>query len=66
MLDLENVLGLQGTLFSMMFLGWIAGRKGIISRESRKGLSDILIYIVSPCNIMEDRKSTRLNSSHWS
>ena len=53
MLDLENVLGLQGTLFSMMFLGWIAGRKGIISRESRKGLSDILIYIVSPCNIME-------------
>lgn len=40
------------TFFDDVF-GWIAGRKGIISRESRKGLSDILIYIVSPCNIME-------------
>lgn len=53
MLDLEDALGLQGSLFLMMFLGWIAGRKGMLSRECRKGLSDILIYIVSPCNIIE-------------
>lgn len=53
MVDLEAVLGLQGSLFLMMFWGWIAGRKRLLSGECRKGLSDILIYIVSPCNIIE-------------
>lgn len=53
MLDLETVLGLQGSLFMMMFLGWAAGKKRLISPESRKAFSDVLIYIVSPCNIIE-------------
>lgn len=52
MLDIEAVLGLQGSLFLMISLGWIAGRKGLLSKECRKGFSDILIYIVSPCNII--------------
>lgn len=53
MLDINAVLGLQGSLFMMMLLGWLAGKKGLVSGECRKGLSDILIYIVSPCNIIE-------------
>ncbi len=53
MLDMTTVMSLQGTLFLLMFLGIIAGKAGIISQNGRKCLSDILIYIISPCNIIE-------------
>lgn len=53
MLDIATVFGLQGTLFIMMLLGMIAAKVKLISSESRKGLSNILIYIISPCNIIE-------------
>lgn len=53
MLDITSVMGLQGTLFMMMLLGVIAGKAGLISEEGRKGLSNVLIYIISPCNIIE-------------
>lgn len=56
MLDFSSVIGLQGTLFIMMLLGMFAAKAKLISAESRKGLSNILIYIISPCNIVESFK----------
>ena len=53
MLDFSSVIGLQGTLFLMMLLGILAAKAKLISAESRKGLSNILIYLISPCNIVE-------------
>ncbi|MGN1230951.1 MAG: AEC family transporter, partial [Anaerotignum sp.] len=52
MLDFSSVVGLQGTLFLMMLMGTAAAKAKLISAESRKGLSNILIYLISPCNII--------------
>lgn len=45
-----KILNLQVTLFTLIIVGIIATRTKIITADSRKSLSDILINIVLPCN----------------
>ena len=46
------MLNLQIILFVLMSVGIAAKKLGIISKEGRKCLSDLLIYIILPCNII--------------
>ena len=48
-----EMLSLQGTLFLLILAGVLAKKTGIVSETGRKTLSDMLIYIVLPCNILE-------------
>ena len=48
-----EMLSLQGTLFLLILAGVLAKKTGIVSETGRKTLSDLLIYIVLPCNILE-------------
>ena len=48
-----EMLSLQGTLFLLILAGILAKKTGIVSETGRKTLSDLLIYIVLPCNILE-------------
>ena len=47
-----KMLNLQLVLFMIMIVGVIAKRINIISKEGQSSLSDLLINIVLPCNII--------------
>lgn len=47
-----KILYLQFMLFALMVVGIIAKKTGIIAAEGRKCLSDLLINVVLPCNII--------------
>jgi malate permease and related proteins len=47
-----KTLNLQIVLFILMVVGIIAKRVGILTKEIRTGLSDLLIYVILPCNIV--------------
>lgn len=49
---MDVILKQTGTLFVMLMLGYLASRMGWMSRETRSGLSGILLYIVTPCVIL--------------
>ena len=52
-----EMLSLQGTLFLLILAGVLAKKTGIVSETGRKSLSDLLNYIVLPCNILESSLS---------
>lgn len=51
-MDITNILNLQCILFILIAVGTIARIKGIIKTEGKKLLTDLLIYIFLPCNII--------------
>ena len=48
-----EMLSLQETLFLLILLGVLIKKLKIVSEVGRKTLSDLLIYVVLPCNIVE-------------
>ncbi|MGM9594513.1 MAG: AEC family transporter [Candidatus Onthomonas sp.] len=52
MVSMENLLNLQIELFLLMALGFLLTRKGLLSKEARRGLTDLVIYVVLPANIV--------------
>lgn len=48
----ETMLQLQLQLFLLMLAGFVCTKIGLISREAQKSLSDLLIYVILPCNIL--------------
>ncbi|WP_300361990.1 AEC family transporter [Fusobacterium sp.] len=48
----ERVVSLQGMLFLLIVIGVFAKRKSILPEESNKVLTDFLINIILPCNII--------------
>lgn len=51
-LNFSNILNLQFILFSLIGIGTICRKKGIINSEGKSVLTDLLIYIFLPCNII--------------
>lgn len=51
-LNFINILNLQLTLFSLISIGIISRKKGIINSEGKLILTDLLIYIFLPANII--------------
>ncbi|WP_300330286.1 AEC family transporter [Fusobacterium sp.] len=48
----ERVVSLQGMLFLLIVIGVFAKKKSILPEESNKVLTDFLINIILPCNII--------------
>lgn len=49
---MARLLELQITLFSIIALGLMFARLGLIGKEGRKNLTDLVLYLVLPCNIL--------------
>ena len=52
-MNLLELCNLQGALFLMILAGAILKRRGIISKEGEKCLTDLCVNIVIPCNIVK-------------
>ena len=46
------MLQLQFIIFSLIGIGLVLRRKGMISREGQKNITDLVIHVVLPCNIV--------------
>ena len=47
-----TVLSLQITIFSLVALGFLVKRIGLVGDQGQKNLTDLVIYVVLPCNIL--------------
>ncbi len=52
-MNLLELCNLQGSLFLMILAGAMLKRRGIISKEGEKCLTDLCVNIVIPCNIVK-------------
>ncbi|WP_278627892.1 AEC family transporter [Thomasclavelia cocleata] len=52
MVDFNNLIDLQIEIFILMIIGYILRKINIISKENRKSLTDLVIYIILPANII--------------
>lgn len=50
---MSELINLQLTMFSMMFLGLLFRKLGIIKEEGKKNITDLVIYLVLPCNVFK-------------
>lgn len=48
-----QMLNLQLAMFVLIVIGIIAKKRKIVSLQAQKSLSDLLIYFILPCNIIE-------------
>lgn len=49
----EELLSLQLRMFLIMLIGLFFRKKGIISEKGKKDLTDLVIYLILPCNIVK-------------
>ena len=49
---LENTLNMQLMMFSLVIIGYIVRKKGIIGAEARKNLIDFCLFVTLPFNIL--------------
>ena len=52
MVDMKSLLTMQGMMFAMLLVGVFIRRKGIVTSEGRKSLTNLLINLILPCNIL--------------
>ncbi len=52
MVDMKNLLTMQGTMFLMILAGMVLGKIHMITKEGRGSLTKIVINLVLPCNIL--------------
>lgn len=52
MIDFANLLDLQLEIFLIMMLGYGLNKWGLIKADARKSITDLVIYVVLPCNII--------------
>lgn len=48
-----QLLNLQGMLFIFIMIGMLAGKKKLISSEGRRCLTNLILYVILPCNIFQ-------------
>lgn len=48
-----ELISLQLRMFLIMLVGLFFRKKGIISQEGKKNLTDLVIYLILPCNIVK-------------
>lgn len=48
-----ELISLQLRMFLIMLVGLLFRKKNIISEEGKKNLTDLVIYLILPCNIMK-------------
>ena len=47
------MIALQLTMFIMIFTGFFVKRLGMVGKEGQKNITDLVIYIILPCNIVK-------------
>ena len=52
MQQLNTLITLQLTLFALLFVGGMCRKYKIISPEVKRGMTDLFINIILPCNII--------------
>ena len=52
MVNLHHLIHLQLEIFILMLIGYIISKNGIINSERRKGLTDLVINLILPANII--------------
>ena len=52
MIDFNNLMDLQVEIFLLILMGYILRKLNIISKDNRKSLTDLVIYVVLPANII--------------
>ena len=50
---LQNLIELEGMMFLMIALGILSIRTGILSKKGRGELTDLILYIIFPCYIVD-------------
>ena len=50
---MEQLINLQLTMFVMMGIGLVCRKKNIIGKEGQKNITDLVIDVVLPCNIIK-------------
>ncbi len=56
-MDFQILLSLQAMLFLLIAIGFVTGKIKIMQSEGRKCLTDLLIYVIMPCNIFTSFQS---------
>lgn len=49
---MEKILTLQATIFLLVAAGFLVKRMGLIGPEGQKNITDLVIYVILPCNIL--------------
>lgn len=52
MLDMYSLITMQATMFLELLAGLVLTRLGLIKKEGRKSLTNLLVNLVLPCNIL--------------
>ena len=52
-MDLQGMIDLQLLMFLEIGLGWFLRRKNLITEEGKKMLTDLVIDLILPCNIIQ-------------
>ena len=50
---MREVISLQTTIFLLVLIGYVVKRKKIIGPQGQKNLTDLVIYVILPCNILK-------------
>ena len=58
-MDLGDLLTLQGTLFLLMLLGAYLTKKGVITKEGKRCLTDLVVYVILPVQSLSPVLSIR-------
>ena len=48
----NTMIRLQLQLFLIMVIGFACKKMHLINKEAQKSISDLLIYVILPCNIL--------------
>lgn len=55
---MKAMLQLQFIIFALIGIGFFTRRKGMVSREGQKNITDLIINIILPCNIVASFSSS--------
>lgn len=50
---MQQLLILQGTMFLLIFIGWILIKYKVITKQGQENLTNLVIYLILPCNIIK-------------
>ena len=48
---MEQLLSLEFSIFAMMGVGFLIGKIGLARKETRRAVTDLVLYVILPCNI---------------
>lgn len=50
---MREIISLQSTIFLLVLTGYIVKKRNIIGKQGQKNLTDLVIYVILPCNILK-------------